>query len=545
MPAECCEFNPDHAASFHKELIKLYTISQSSPLLHSEPGCWSFRPLTLQEVSIDIPAIKGQVLLPSRQSLRENLNPHTGERVFLPKRWDNQVHKVLMRVLCHEELQCRSTARTYGHQILQFDSFAERQCDVLWDASPDEVCQAYLKYLKGRGAVVQHKHKKFHVSVDPCDPKVVKSSTLLVIHEAIRTFYRLAKKLKLYRHKGHPLDNINVSELQRIRDGGEIYGSRQRRYHPGFYALFTDDTWALQPLLDEHMFSDRLRQAFERKGVRQRDRAILELMLTGGPRLSEAAGATLEGWAFFDERGRAFHGRLFLHNKGDGDWPSKRVIVTPRTADLIRHYFMHERPKHDPLAKDYRAWAARNNAQPDFSPESYMLFIRETRSVQRSNSVHESPVRTPIFLTCTGKPYSDSAFRQVAWRPALAEADPPIDARPHQMRHWFVTMALIGITVNFGNDQLKMMAARKQLGTYMHWKWPDQMLMVYDQSLQSHFGENPASSMAQYAEERLREHDGNIKNMLSTLGFRGAETKDRLADDAALFAEIQAAGRDK
>ena len=46
---------------------------------------------------MDDSILDGQVRLPTRESLREVISPSTGEKFFLPKRWNDQVHKLLDR----------------------------------------------------------------------------------------------------------------------------------------------------------------------------------------------------------------------------------------------------------------------------------------------------------------------------------------------------------------------------------------------------------------------------------------------------------------
>lgn len=139
---------------------------------------------------------------------------------------------------------------------------------------------------------------------------------------------------------------------------------------------------------------------------------------------------------------------------------------------------------------------------------------------------------------------TSSGWRQVAWRPALSNAQVALSVRPHQTRHWFVTLMLLWIERQYRHHPAGRVTARKSFGKYMHWKYPEQMLEFYDHALE---GADMRSQIAQLAEEMHQSLSTDNRQLLSLFNILEPGLQEARQDQeaATAFSELQSWRTDK
>ena len=112
----------------------------------------------------------------------------------------------------------------------------------------------------------------------------------------------------------------------------------------------------------------------------------------------------------------------------------------------------------------------------------------------------ENVHQLPLFCTKRGHLLTPDYFRRYRWTPVLAAAG--INIRPHQVRHWFVTMALNEIHRS-ANSEADLLQKRNALQVLMGWR--SDMLPAYDQARQRHDLPLLASTIHAYIENKQAE----------------------------------------
>ena len=111
-------------------------------------------------------------------------------------------------------------------------------------------------------------------------------------------------------------------------------------------------------------------------------------------------------------------------SKGSQGRRVKRLYVSHRTVKVLQCYVSGERSRLDPRG--------RTLAEFERMPVDDL-------------------VRIPLFLTTQGSALDPDHFRRAYWTPALEAVG--VKLRPHQVRHWYVTMALNDIEGHAKSDE--------------------------------------------------------------------------------------------
>jgi len=216
------------------------------------------------------------------------------------------------------------------------------------------------------------------------------------------------------------------------RSGLTLPDHKQGRLPDTYFCVVSED-W--QP----HIIDDPgLRQLLLPAFTYSRDRVIARILFDSGARIGEVLGLTLCDWRSLGQRERAL-----TTNKGSHGDRIKEIWWSPDTTQLLRDYINYERCHCDP----------------------------EKRRLE------ELPDAVPIFVTDAGTPYTYKAF-YANWRRACAHVR--IKLTPHQVRHWYVTMALRFIESL--PDDTKRAAYRQSLVAYIRWRNPE-TIKAYDHHL--------------------------------------------------------------
>jgi len=179
----------------------------------------------------------------------------------------------------------------------------------------------------------------------------------------------------------------------------------------------------------------------------------VRILFEGGGRISEVLDLTALDWSTSQ-----FLNQFQARNKGSFGVRTKRFVVSPATAKLMRKYF-----DDDVSGRRVR------------DPQGLCL-----ADLGRMGAADLAKVR--LFLTSRGDPVSPRMFRSGHWNPALRAAG--IAAPPHIARHWFVTNALRNIE-RTAKDQNEMVRRKAELVQYMAWKTAERTLRAYEPSTPS------------------------------------------------------------
>lgn len=340
--------------------------------------------------------------------------------------------------LIHENACQPETAKTYLRAVLPFFTF-------LWFGSPS------LRYIAPadhiRNQVRAYLHQKLGCAVRPhpqgnflvlSSPTVTAQSVRAYL-VALRRFYQCAI-MKGWYGEGNPL--VWAEGVARTAgaftpgpppaSGLSLPEPKPGRM-PQTYFCFRAGEWQPQIIDDPH-FATRLLAGF----VQPRDRLIARLLLESGARVGEVLRLTLGDW-----RRLGLQQRATATNKGSHGERVKELWWSSESSQLLRHYMETERRQCD----------------------------------RTGQGLDQLPDAAPLFLTAAGGAYSYFAF-YYQWRQACARAG--LRAHPHQIRHWFVTMALRRIQAVTETPQRE--AYRQALITYLHWQNPE-TIRAYDHHL--------------------------------------------------------------
>ena len=297
---------------------------------------------------------------------------------------------------------------------------------------------------------------------------------------ALRSFYQLLIAIKFY-SPPHPLDLSGVQHiLAGIRkqhldcfvkrnqrppmpfDSG-IDRWRPLRLNSSYYRL-KDSQW-IPMYLDDPMLMNSVLKAGEDGGWALRDIALVRILFDSGCRIHEACSLTLQDW-----QSSGFRNLFSSLSKGSRGKRVKNIIVTDKTLKVLLRYIRQERPE-------------------------LLLYINGHRSIP---ALDEDEL--PLFVTKRGLRITPDYFRRYRWTPILKAAG--LKLCVHQIRHWFVTMALNEIQSGVGSET-EIRQKRSTLKTLMGWK--SDMLPAYDQARQRHDLPHLASTIHAYIEKKQYE----------------------------------------
>ena len=331
-----------------------------------------------------------------------------------------------------------ATAYNYLSAVFPFFTF-------LWEGSPslryhapsEHIRQRIRDYLKERLGCVVRAHAHGNLIVKQSKPISATSARLFLT--ALRRFYFCAK-LKGWYTDINPLEwasrltgaESNFRPRMPPRSGSTLPGKQTGRVPDTYFCVVADD-W--QPhIIDDPNLRQLLLPAFKQT----RDRVIARILFDSGARISEVLGLTMSDWRSLGQRERAL-----AMNKGSHGARVKEIWWSADTAQLLRDYINAERHRCDP----------------------------------RGYGLEDLPDVAPLFVTDEGDPYTYKAF-YANWQGACTRAH--IKLTPHQVRHWYVTMALRFIESL--SDETKREAYRQSLVAYIGWHNPE-TIQAYDHHL--------------------------------------------------------------
>ncbi|EAZ3682602.1 site-specific integrase [Salmonella enterica] len=297
---------------------------------------------------------------------------------------------------------------------------------------------------------------------------------------ALRSFYQLLISMQLYSHL-HPLDlpqaknMIAEIRLQHLDDFVRIHQRppmssdsgidhwRPLRLSSSYYRI-KDNQWIPEYLDDPELMGHVLASG-EQFGWKLQDIALVRILFDTGCRIHEACALTMHDWKVSD-----FRNMFMSLSKGSRGKRVKNIIITDKTQKVLLRYIRNDRPELLPYL----------NGRTALPPEN----------------VH----RLPIFCTKRGHPLTADNFRRYRWTPVLAAAG--LKIRTHQVRHWFVTMALNEIH-HSAVSEADLLQKRSALQVLMGWR--SDMLPAYDQARQRHDLPLLANAIHTYIEDKQLE----------------------------------------
>ncbi len=334
---------------------------------------------------------------------------------------------------------CESTtAYSYLSIILPFLTY-------LWECSPslrytvpaEHIRNRVREYLKEKLGCVVRPHRGGNLIVK--QPKTITARSARLFLTALRRFYFYAK-LKGWYTDINPMEwssrlmqGHEFKPQMPPRSGLTLPADKKGRVPDTYFCIVADD-W--QPhIIDDPALRQRLLPFFFQK----RDYVIARILFDSGARISEVLGLTFGDW-----RKKGQGTKAWTKNKGSYGERVKEIWWSDDTAQLLRNYIRQERRHCDPTGRD----------------------------------LNDLPDSALLFITDEGDPYSYIAF-YFNWQKACQKAK--VKVTPHQIRHWFVTMALHVIDKEASGENERQ-ALRQSLIEYMSWRSP-QTIEAYDHHL--------------------------------------------------------------
>lgn len=330
-----------------------------------------------------------------------------------------------------------ATAYNYLSAVLPFFTF-------LWDSSPplhyhapaEQIRTRVRDYLKDKLGCMVRPHRNGNFTVKRS--KTITATSARLFLTALKRFYQFAILTGWYADSNPMVwtTRLTMPELgfkpKMPPKSGLTLPDKKGRVPDTYFCIVSED-W--QP----HIIDDpRLRQLLLPAFARTRDRIIARILFDSGARISEVLGLTMIDWRQLGQRERAL-----AMNKGSRGERVKEIWWSADTAQLLRDYINQERHLCDGKGRDL-----------DTLPDS-----------------------ARIFVTDEGAPYTYKAF-YANWQRTCARVQ--LKLTPHQVRHWYVTMALRFIESL--PDETKRAAYRQSLIAYMGWRNPE-TIQAYDHHL--------------------------------------------------------------
>ena len=334
-----------------------------------------------------------------------------------------------------DENACESTtAYNYLSAVLSFLTF-------LWDDSPslrytapaEQIRQRVRHYLKERLGCVVRPHRGGNFTVKTT--KTITNTSARLFLTALRRFYYCAK-LKGWYTDPSPLEwsaqlmpEREFKPQMPPRSGMTLPENKRGRVPDTYFCIVSGD-WRPR-IIDDPQLRQHLLPAF----TQTRDRIITRILFDSGARVSEVLTLRLGDWRNCGQQDRAL-----TTDKGSHGERIKEIWWSTDTAQLLRNYLHHERRQWDHAGR----------------------------------GLENLPDSAPLFVTEQGKSYTYAAF-YVNWQKACERAQ--LKITPHQIRHWYVTMALW--LIESQPNETQRMAYRQSLVAYMGWQSPE-TLKAYD-----------------------------------------------------------------
>jgi site-specific recombinase XerC len=331
-----------------------------------------------------------------------------------------------------------ATAYNYLGAVLQFLTYLWENAPPLRYTAPTAQIRTQVReYLRKKLGCVVRPHRAGNFMVKP-SPTITATSARLFL-TALRRYYFCAI-VKGWYTDANPMEwSVRLAQDRQFKpqmppQSGLTVPERKKGRVPDTYFCVVAEDWQPQ-IIDDEYLRQRLLPAF----TQMRDRVIARTLFDSGARISEVLRLTLGDW-----RKRGGQTKAWTTNKGSHGECIKEIWWSDDTAQWIRNYIARERRRCDPSGLGL-----------DELPDSAWLFITEA-----------------------GTPYTYKAF-YANWQTACQKAQ--IKITPHQIRHWFVTMALHMID-SLETDEVKRAAYRQALIEYMGWRNPE-TIRAYDHHL--------------------------------------------------------------
>jgi len=360
-----------------------------------------------------------------------------------------------------------ATVKAYLRHLLKFFSWAYQDEIVKrqrWDLLGDSTqVRATLEYFL---TTQLHCTLFFGRDLSGADIRKVQvtwGKTYRVNHllAALRSFYQLLISVQFYSHP-HPLDLHGTKHIiDRIRqqhlddfvklnqrspmpsDSG-VDRWRPLRFASSYYRI-KDNHW-IPEYLDDPRLMARVLTAGEAGGWTLQDIAIVRILFDSGCRIHEVCALTLQDW-----QTSGFSNMFSARSKGSRGKRVKDIIMTDKTLKILLRFIRYDRPELITYLNGNIVLPPRGECE-----------------------LH-------LFRTKRGGLLTPDYFRRYRWTPVLVSAG--MDVRAHQVRHWFVTMALNEIHSSAGSEA-DLQQKRNALQALMGWR--SDMLPAYDQARQRH-----------------------------------------------------------
>lgn len=372
-----------------------------------------------------------------------------------------------------------STARSYTREIVRFanwietDNLCRRQRWTLL-SSVDQVRALLIHFLNSKAnCVVAIGRDRAGFDIRRVEPTWETSRPVAKLFAALRIFFDLLIERKLYEQQ-NPMEGDNAKELiaDLIRKAKtafvSIHGRNPMPQESGIdnvrsirsvasYFRNTSKGWLPEILDSPTLFGDVI-SCGERWGWNLREIAVARILFDTGCRIHEACSISLFGWSRSQ-----FQKEILCINKGSHGILTKRLFISDKTQKILFKYVDQERVQ---ISNQFKG----------------ISDIRETPAKQLEDM--------PLFLTRQNMALDPDHFRRNYWTPALQSGG--IKLRPHQVRHWFVTMALNDIKARAKNPE-ELANLRSSLLALMAWR--TDMIPTYDQAIQHHNLPNIAADL--------------------------------------------------
>lgn len=335
-----------------------------------------------------------------------------------------------------DENDCEpATAYNYLCAVLPFFTF-------LWDSSPplrygvptDQIRARIRDYLKDKLGCMVRPHHNGNFIVKPS--KTITATSAGLFLTALKRFYQFVI-LKGWYADSNPLvwtSRLTMPELgfkstMPPKSGLTLPNDKKGRVPDTYFCIVSDD-WK------PHIIDDpRLRQLLVPAFTQTRDQLVTRILFDSGARISEVLGLTMADWRRLGQRERAL-----AMSKGSRGKRVKEIWWSADTTQLLRDYINQERHLCD----------------------------------KTGQNLESLPDTARIFVTDEGDPYTYKAF-YANWQRTCARVQ--IKITPHQVRHWYVTMALRFI--DSLPDEIKRAGYRQSLIAYIGWRNPE-TIKAYD-----------------------------------------------------------------
>ena len=330
-----------------------------------------------------------------------------------------------------------ATAYNYLSAVLPFFTFLwEGSPPLHYHASAEKIRTRVRDYLKDKLGCIVRPHRNGNFTVHRAKPITATSARLFLT--ALKRFYQFVMLKGWYADPNPmmwttrlPMPEPAFKPKMPPRSGLTLPDKKGRM--PDTYFCIVAADWQPRIIDDPH-----LRQLLLPAFTQTRDRIIARILFDSGARISEVLGLTLDDWRRLGQRERAL-----ATNKGSHGERVKEIWWSVETAQLLRDYINHERHLCD----------------------------------EKGRVLDELPDSARIFVTDAGAPYSYKAF-YANWQRACVRVQ--LKITPHQVRHWYVTMALRFIAAL--PDETKRAAYRQSLIAYLGWRNPE-TIQAYDHHL--------------------------------------------------------------